>query len=105
MDETLERPSSFVTRKRGGIRADWTDWVTYGYLILGVVVMLAPVLWVVLSSFKSEANLMAFPPTLLPEAPRTAEVKGYSRPLPLYEVRSAHGMTAILAQVRRVGIE
>ena len=105
MAETLPAPWAFLSRKRGGIRADWTDWVTYGYLIAGVVVMLVPVLWVVLSSFKSEANLMAFPPTLLPEAPRTVEVRGYSRPLPLYEVRSAHGMTAILAQVRRVGIE
>jgi ABC-type glycerol-3-phosphate transport system permease component len=55
---------AFVTRKRGGIRADWTDWVTYGYLMLGVVVMLAPVLWVALSSFKSETNLTEFPPTL-----------------------------------------
>ena len=59
---------AFVSRRRGGIRADWTDWVTYGYLALGVVVMLAPVLWVVLSSFKSEGNLMEFPPTLLPQA-------------------------------------
>jgi alpha-1,4-digalacturonate transport system permease protein len=95
---------AFVSRRRGGIRADWTDWVTYGYLTLGVVVMLAPVLWVVLSSFKSEGNLMEFPPTLWPEAVKTAQVKGYARPLPLYEVRFSSG-TATLAQVRRVGIE
>jgi len=95
---------AFVARRRGGIRADWTDWVTYGYLLLGVVVMLAPVLWVVLSSFKSEGNLMEFPPTLWPEAARTVEVRGYPRPLPIYEVRMGNATTT-LAQVRRVGIE
>jgi alpha-1,4-digalacturonate transport system permease protein len=95
----------FVTRRRGGIRADWTDWVTYGYLALGVVVMLAPVLWVVLSSFKSEGNLMEFPPTLLPQAAKTVSVKGYDRPLPLYEVTFSNDRKTTLAQVRRVGIE
>jgi alpha-1,4-digalacturonate transport system permease protein len=95
---------TFLARRRGGIRADWTDWVTYGYLLLGVVVMLVPVLWVVLSSFKSEGNLMEFPPTLLPEAVKTAAVKGYARALPLYVVRSPAGATT-LAQVRRVGLE
>jgi alpha-1,4-digalacturonate transport system permease protein len=72
--------------------------------MLGVVVMLGPVLWVVLSSFKSEGNLMQFPPTLWPEAARTVKVEGYARELPLYEVRSAGG-TTFMAQVRRVGIE
>ncbi|HEX7605663.1 MAG TPA: hypothetical protein VF348_03060, partial [Usitatibacter sp.] len=58
---------AFLSRRRGGIRSDWTDWLVYAYLMLGVVVMLAPVLWVVLSSFKSEGNLTEFPPTLWPE--------------------------------------
>ncbi|HLX22798.1 MAG TPA: carbohydrate ABC transporter permease [Usitatibacter sp.] len=96
---------AFIARRRGGIRADWTDWVTYGYLMLGVVVMLAPVLWVVLSSFKSEGNLMEFPPTLWPEAVKTVSVKGYARALPLYRVTMPDGQEATLAQVRRVGIE
>ena len=78
---------AFLARRRGGIRADWTDWVTYGYLLLGVVVMLAPVLWVVLSSFKNEGNLLEFPPTVLPQAVKTAPVKGFDRALPLYDVK------------------
>ena len=101
-------PSSlwgFLALRRGGIRADWTDWVTYGYLMLGVVVMLAPVLWVVLSSFKNEGNLLEFPPTLWPEAAQTVAVKGYDNPLPLYAVQRDDGTTATLAQVHRVGIE
>jgi alpha-1,4-digalacturonate transport system permease protein len=96
---------TFLARRRGGIRADWTDWVTYGYLMLGVVVMLAPVLWVVLSSFKSEGNLMEFPPTLWPQTTKTVVVEGYPRPLPLYRVKMEDGRETTLAQVRRVGIE
>jgi alpha-1,4-digalacturonate transport system permease protein len=96
---------SFVTRRRGGIRADWTDWVTYGYLMLGVVVMLAPVLWVALSSFKSETNLTEFPPTLWPEAIESAKVTGFDRELPLYRVTRDDGSVVTMAQVRRIGIE
>jgi alpha-1,4-digalacturonate transport system permease protein len=105
MAEAAASTWSFVSRRRGGIRADWTDWVTYAYLVLGVVVMLVPVLWVVLSSFKSEGNLMEFPPTLWPEATKTVKVEGYTRPLPLYRVKTEDGRESVLAQVRRVGIE
>ncbi|APV48667.1 ABC transporter permease [Betaproteobacteria bacterium GR16-43] len=108
MREALTAPGSawgFLARKRGGIRADWTDYVTYAYLIAGVVVMLAPVLWVVLSSFKGEGNLTQFPPTLLPETIESVTVQGYDRPLSLFRVRRDDGTTVTLAQVRRVGIE
>jgi alpha-1,4-digalacturonate transport system permease protein len=105
MAEMTRTAWGFVARRRGGIHADWTDWVVYGYLLAGVLVMLVPVLWVVLSSFKSEANLMELPPTLWPEAPQTVNVRGYARPLPLYRVKSAGGREITLAQVRRVGIE
>src|SRR5882672_3680720 len=90
---------AFVSRRRGGIRADWTDWVTYSYLLLGVVVMLAPVMWVVLSSFKSEGNLTEFPPTLWPETIDSVAVKGYPRPLPLFLVDRGDGPRVLMAQV------
>ncbi|QJR11183.1 hypothetical protein DSM104443_02256 [Usitatibacter rugosus] len=96
---------SFFTRKRGGIRADWTDWLTYGYLGLGAIVMLAPVLWVVISSFKGEGNLTEFPPTLLPKSFESVKVPGYPRPLTLFRVTREDGSVVTLAQVRRVGIE
>ena len=95
---------SFLSRRRGGIRADWTDWVTYAYLVLGVLVMLLPVLWVVLSSFKSEINLGEFPPTLLPETIESVKVEGYNRPLTLFRVKRDDGTEVVMAQVRRVGI-
>ncbi|WP_309082905.1 carbohydrate ABC transporter permease [Chelativorans sp.] len=94
----------FLTRRRGRIRADWSDWATYIYLFLGVAIMFAPVLWVALSSFKTPANLAEFPPTFLPYATETVTVEGYDEPLPLFEVRTEDGGTRLLAQVRRVGL-
>ena len=57
-----------------------------------------------LSSFKTPANLLEFPPTLLPLAQDTVSVTGYEQPLPVYDVVLDDGSTARLAQVRRVGL-
>ena len=46
----------------------WTDVAAYAYLALGVVLMFGPVLWLVLSSFKTQGGLLEFPPSLLPFA-------------------------------------
>ncbi len=78
---------------------------TYAYLLLGVVVMFGPVLWLVMSSFKSSGDIKRFPPRFLPYHQELAAVEGYDEPLPLYEVTLADGATAQLAQVRRVGLE
>ena len=60
----------FLTRTRGRLGGrpaiDWTDWLSYGYLTLGLFLMFGPVLWLVISSFKTEAALTAFPPSSLP---------------------------------------
>ena len=69
--------TDFVLRRRGRKKRDWTDWLTYLYLLLGMVIMFTPVLWVVVSSFKTPANLTEFPPTLLPYAAETMMVDGY----------------------------
>ena len=78
---------------------------TYGYLLLGVVVMFGPVLWLVMSSFKSSGDILRFPPRFLPYYQEQVEVAGYDKPLPLYEVTLADGSTAQMAQKRRVGLE
>ena len=78
---------------------------TYAYLLLGVVVMFGPVLWLVMSSFKSFADIKRFPPRFLPYHQELVAVEGYDEPLPLYKVTLADGATAQLAQVRRVGLE
>jgi len=95
----------FLTRTKGRNRLDITDILTYLYLFAGIIVMFGPVLWLVMSSFKTQAALIEFPPKFLPYALETIEVEGYDEPLPLYRVTLEDGKEKVLAQVRRVGIE
>jgi alpha-1,4-digalacturonate transport system permease protein len=67
--------------------------------------MFGPVVWLILSSFKSSAEVVKFPPRLLPYKQETVELEGYEEPLPLYEVSLEDGSVKVLAQVRRVGLE
>ncbi|MGD2206016.1 MAG: carbohydrate ABC transporter permease [Anaerolineae bacterium] len=101
----MDRILSFLTRTRGQRRLHFTDVVTYFYLFLGTVVMFGPVLWLVLSSFKTSGEVVKFPPRLLPYRQEKVEVEGYEESLPLYEVTREDGSTAVLAQVRRIGLE
>jgi alpha-1,4-digalacturonate transport system permease protein len=93
----------FATRGRG--RFDWTDWVSYLYLALGLVVMFGPVLWLVLSSFKTEAGLIEFPPRVLPYEQAHVAVAGYEKPLPLYEITAGEMKGKKLAEIRRIGLQ
>jgi alpha-1,4-digalacturonate transport system permease protein len=96
--------ATFLRRRQGRNRASVTDVISYLYLFAGVLVMFGPVLWLALSSFKTQANLLEFPPTLLPLAQRTVTLDGFAQPLPLFAVTFDDGTTAELAQVRRVGL-
>ena len=78
---------------------------TYGYLLLGVLVMFGPVLWLVMSSFKSSGDIKRFPPRFLPYHQELVAVAGYEKPLPLYDVTLEDGSSTQLAQKRRVGLE
>jgi alpha-1,4-digalacturonate transport system permease protein len=101
-------PDQFIrllVRTRGQKRLHLTDLLMYVYLTLGTILMLGPVLWGVLSSFKTPAELEKYPPSFLPYAIDTVEVEGYDRPLSMYSVTLDDGSFAELAQVRRVGIE
>ena len=96
---------SFLTRTRGRNGPDWTDWLCYAYLLLGVFLMFGPVIWVTLSSFKSEAQLLEFPPTFLPYGQISVEVEGYDNALPLFEITAGEHAGKRLAQIRRIGIQ
>ena len=96
---------AFLTATRGRSRPDWTDWVSYGYLLVGVVLMFGPVVWLVLSSFKTAAALNEFPPRLLPYGQSSVTVAGKPDPLPLYRVQLPDGSTRELAELRRIGIQ
>ena len=94
----------FFTRTHGHGRADWTDWLSYAYLLLGLVTMFAPVLWLVMSSFKTESAIGQFPPTFLPYTQKVVTVAGHDKPLPLFMAKDATGNVREMAQVRRIGI-
>jgi alpha-1,4-digalacturonate transport system permease protein len=95
----------FLTRTRGRGRLHITDMLTYLYLTFGVILMFGPVVWLVLSSFKTSAEVIKFPPRIWPYRQETIQVEGYDEPLPLYEVTLPDGSTAQMAQVRRIGLE
>ena len=95
----------FLTRTRGTEKLHFTDIISYVYLGLGVIIMFGPVLWLVLSSFKTSAEVVKFPPRLLPYKQETIAIEGYDEPLPIYLVTLEDGSTAELAQVRRIGLE
>src|SRR5256885_14517468 len=95
----------FFTARRGHAKSDWTDWFAYGYLLLGLVLMFGPVLWLVLSSFKSAAALDEFPPRLLPYGQETAAVPGRVEPMPLFRVELPGGTAREVVVLRRIGIE
>lgn len=94
----------FISRTRGRKRFDLTDWLTWAYLILGIFLMFGPVLWVVMSSFKTERALSDYPPSFLPLSTETAMVEGYEEPLPLFTVTAGEHQGEVLAQVRRIGL-
>ena len=101
----MSSTGEFLTRTRGRGTLHWSDVFTYVYLMFGTLIMFAPILWLVLSSFKTPAALVRFPPDLLPYDQKTISVAGYDEPLPLYTVTMEDGSTRTLAQVRRVGLE
>lgn len=97
--------TTFLTRTRGRGRLDITDILTYVYLAMGTIIMFGPIIWLVLSSFKSSGEIVKYPPRLLPYRQEVIEVEGFEEPLPIYTVTLEDGSTKALAQVRRIGLE
>ncbi len=95
---------TFITARRDARAWHWTDVFTYAYLALGILLMFGPVVWLALSSFKTQAGLVEFPPTFLPLAQVEVPVEGYEDPLPLFRVTMEDGSVRELAQIRRIGI-
>ena len=94
----------FLWLTRGRQKLHWTDVLSYAYLLVGLFVMFAPVLWLVVSSFKTESAIGQFPPTFLPYSQKTVVVAGHDKPLPLFNVAGEGGQVRELAQVSRIGI-
>ncbi len=103
----MAKAIAFLTRTRGNGNGGlhWTDWLSYTYLVLGVLLMFLPVIWLGFSSFKTEADLLRFPPRLMPMAQETIQIDGYDDPLPLFKVIEGELAGETVAQIRRIGIE
>ena len=91
----------FLTATRGRGRLHWTDWVSYGYLLFGIVLMFGPVVWLVLSSFKDQNELDRFPPRFLPYTQEKLVVPGFDDPLPAFTVTSGDLAGQTVGQTRR----
>jgi alpha-1,4-digalacturonate transport system permease protein len=94
-----------LAKTRGSKRLHWTDYAAYAYLAIGVVLMFGPVAWLALSSFKTQAGLLEFPPTLLPMSQKEVVVQGYDKPLPLFNVTLPDGTNKVMGQARRIGLQ
>ena len=99
------RGLGMLTAKRGGLRFDWTDWLSYGYLVLGIFVMFGPVLWLGLSSLKTPAGLNDYPPTVLPWEQASLSVPGFPMPLPLFTITAGDHAGQTLAEIRHIGLQ
>ena len=95
----------WLVARRGFAHADWTDWASWVYLLLGLLLMFGPVVWLVLSSFKTPAALNEFPPRLLPYGQKSVTVAGQSEPLPVFRVKLPDGSERELAELHRIGIQ
>ena len=100
---------TFLTRTHGKTRMDWTDYLSYTYLLVGLFTMFAPIVWLVMSSLKTESAVGEFPPTFLPYSQKSVSVAGQTEPLPLFltSIKSEDGKVSHqpMAQVMRLGIE
>ena len=101
----MRKAGRFLLATRGVGRADWTDWACYLYLLSGVLLMLAPVAWLALSSLKTQAGLDVSPPTLLPYEPARLAVPGRPGTLPAVRVTAGPHQGKVLAEVRRIGLQ
>jgi alpha-1,4-digalacturonate transport system permease protein len=67
--------------------------------------MFAPVVWLVMSSFKTEAAIAQFPPSFLPYSQKSISVPGHDKPLPLFKVTMEDGSQREMVQINRIGIK
>ncbi len=96
---------NILRMRKGRKRLDITDVLSYSYLAMGVIIMFGPIIWLILSSFKSSGEIIKFPPRFFPYRQETVVVEGFDEPLPLFVITFEDGSQKTLAQVRRVGIE
>ena len=90
----MSRITTFLTRTRGNPdsadRFGITDFLAYGYLLLGVMIILVPVFWTVLSSIKPERAIDSFDTRLLPISQVQQDIAGVGDK-PIWEFTAEDG--------------
>lgn len=95
---------AFLTRRRGRDALDWTDWLAYGYLALGLVLILAPIAWLFLSSIKTQRALTENDPRLLPYQQVTVASPDGRRQLQVFIHQAPDGTRRDVAAIRPSGV-
>jgi len=90
----MARIITFLTRTRGNPdtaeKFGIADFLAYGYLLLGILIILVPVLWTFLSSIKPERAIDSFDTRLLPIAQVDAEIEGIGAK-PIWKYKAEDG--------------
>ncbi len=89
--------SSFLTRRRSPHGLHWTDWLSYAYLAVGVLLVILPIFWMFMSSIKSPRALVENDPRLLPYEQLTIPAADGSRQLGVFIWTKPDGSTADVA--------
>ena len=63
-----------------------------------------PIGWAILSSFKTEAEINSFPPSLIPRAAEQTIVEGQDKPLSVWIWTQDNGEERRVALIRRIGL-
>ncbi|CAN1547736.1 UgpE ABC-type sugar transport system, permease component [Rhabdaerophilaceae bacterium] len=97
--------ATLLKATRGKRGPDFIDWFAYAYLILGVVLMFGPAVWLTMSSFKTKAALIEFPPAFLPSGQKQLQIAGQDKPLPVFVVPRPDGTSTEMVLSRRIGLQ
>jgi alpha-1,4-digalacturonate transport system permease protein len=104
MAMTVTDVGRFLRRTRGRNGPDWTDWLAYAYLAIGVALVLLPVMWMFASSFKSQRALVQSDPRLLPYEQVMTRLPGIPRDLGVFVWTKDDGSTADVAFIGPRGV-
>ncbi len=96
---------SFLSARRGRRGLDWTDVLSYMYLSMGVLLILLPILWMFISSFKSEGALLSGDTRVLPYDPAQITLEGDKRPRNLFFHQKPDGSQEEVAFLKAKGLK
>lgn len=100
----MVRAAYFLSKTREDTKPlHWSDWFSYAYLIIGALIVLIPMLWLGISSIKSDQELNAPTPRFFERVHGSVQLEGYENRLLLYEVTSGGLKGETVAEVARNG--